>query len=168
MKKVIIVLFLFSGQWLFSQTDVPAKDSLEWQTDLLKAQELSVASNKPIFALFTGSDWCVWCKKLDKDVFAKQEFITWAKKNVILLYLDFPRNKELSPELKQQNAELQQTFQIKGYPTAWIFYLNKDEATKKMNISALGSLGYPQNPEAGKEALIFIDNANNILANRMK
>jgi len=162
-----LVAFIFCGQILFSQTDVAKKDTLVWQTDLLKAQELSTAANKPIFAFFTGSDWCGWCKKLQKNVFEKPEFITWAKKNVILLELDFPRRKQLPPELAQQNNSLQQTFQVQGFPTVWIFTMSKDEATKKYNIAALGNLGYP-NAEAGKEAFEFLKNANNILSKPLK
>src|ERR1700739_4930501 len=160
-----LMAFIFNCQFLFSQVDSAKTNELVWQTDLLKAQELSKASNKPIFAFFTGSDWCGWCIKLQKNVFEKTEFKQWANKNVILLELDFPRRKQLSPELTQQNASLQQTFQVQGYPTVWMFYMTKDKATNKFNISALGSLGYP-NAQSGKEAAEFISKANTILANK--
>lgn len=153
----------------FSQTVVPKKtEALVWYTDILKANEISKASNKPIFAFFTGSDWCGWCKKLQRDVFAKPEFIEWAKKNVVLLELDFPRAKKLSPELTQQNAGLQQTFQVQGFPTIWMFFLAKDEKTQKFTISPLGSLGYPQGAEMGKEELKFLKDANSILKQKVK
>ena len=97
---------------------------------------------------------------------SKPEFIEWAKQNVILLELDFPRYKTLSPELAQQNASLQQTFQITGYPTIWMFYLTKNEQNQKFDIKALGSLGYPQNPEIGKEQIKFLSDANSILKNK--
>ena len=57
-----------------------SQESLVWQTDLMKAHDLSLTGKKPIFAFFTGSDWCGWCHKLQREVFAKPEFITWAKK----------------------------------------------------------------------------------------
>jgi thioredoxin-related protein len=152
-------LFLAVSLSSFSQT------GLEWQTDLVKAQELSKSTNKPIFGFFTGSDWCGWCKKLQREVFAKPEFIEWAQKNVILLELDFPRKTPQSAELAQQNAGLQQAFQVQGFPTVWLFFLSKDPATNNFNISALGSLGYPGGAEPGKEEVKFISNANAILAN---
>lgn len=136
---------------------------LVWYTDINKAQELSVASHKPIFAFFTGSDWCGWCHRLEHNVFDKEGFIKWAREKVILLELDFPRNKQLSPELVQQNSSLQQAFQVAGYPTIWIFYLSKDTAANKMNINALGSLGYPSS-EPGMEETAFLQEANRILA----
>jgi protein disulfide-isomerase len=66
---------------------------------------------------FTGSDWCGWCIKLKNEVFNTPEFKAWAAKKVVLLELDFPRKAEQSAELKKQNQELAQKFNIEGYPT---------------------------------------------------
>lgn len=168
-NKVIVVLFLFMSYTSFGQTDsIVKKDTLVWYTDLMKASEFSISSNRPVFAFFTGSDWCGWCKKLQKDVFSKPEFIVWANKNVILLELDFPRNTKLSPELAKQNSDLQQAFQVRGYPTIWLFFMNKNLETNQLQIEALGSLGYPQGFETGKEEVKFLADANLILANKKK
>jgi protein disulfide-isomerase len=164
-KGIILLISILCFSYnSFAQTkEATTGGGLEWHTDMLKANEISQKSNKPIFAFFTGSDWCGWCKKLQRDVFVKQEFIQWAKSNVVLLELDFPRTKQLSPELKEQNQNLQQTFQVQGYPTIWMFYMVKDEATQKFNINALGSLGYPSGSEPGKEQVKFLNDANTIL-----
>lgn len=164
LKNIPILLLLFFSFKTIAQADTSKKESeLTWYTDLLKANEISKTSNKPIFAFFTGSDWCGWCHKLQRNVFAKPEFIAWAKEKVVLLELDFPRRKQLSPELTQQNAGLQQAFQVQGFPVVWLFFLNKDEKTAKYNIIPLGNLGYPQESEPGKEELKFLKEANSIL-----
>ena len=168
-KLIILGFALFTNFCLNAQKDSLAKkEGLVWYTDIMKANEVSKASNKPLFALFTGSDWCVWCKKLQNDVFIKPEFIQWAKKNVVLVELDFPRTKTLSPELTQQNASLQQTFRVQGFPTIWLFSLNKSADGKTFNIESLGSLGYPQDAEKGKEQVKFLKDANAVLANGKK
>jgi protein disulfide-isomerase len=154
-----VLLFINSA---FAQE---VKNGLTWYTDIQQAYEVSNKSNKPIFAFFTGSDWCGWCHRLEKNVFDKPGFKEWAKQNVILLELDFPRNKKLPDALAQQNAELQTFFQVQGYPTIWIFNMRKDDATKKMNISALGSLMYPQSAP-GKEEETFLASANALLKNK--
>ncbi len=143
-------------------------EPLEWFTDLQKASEISQKNKKPIFGFFTGSDWCGWCKKLQRDVFVKKSFIDWAKKNVILLELDFPRAKILPKEIQEQNASLQQAFQVSGYPTIWIFNITKDAATNKLNLAAMGSLGYPSGAETGKEEVAFLETANKILLTAKK
>lgn len=141
------------------------KNGLTWYTDINQAHKVSEKSKKPVFAFFTGSDWCGWCHRLQANVFDKPGFKEWAKKNVILLELDFPRKKKLSDEQMQQNGGLQQFFSVQGYPTVWMFNIAKDNATGKFNISALGSLGYPQSAP-GKEEEAFLATANQILANK--
>jgi thioredoxin-related protein len=153
----IIIALLFSTQ-VFAQNNT----GLKWYTDVMEAKDISNKTKKPIFAFFTGSDWCGWCKRLQAAVFAKPEFQTWAKKNVVLLELDFPRNKQLPEKLAQQNNELQSFFQVQGFPTVWLCYMDQDKKTKKMSVNALGSLGYPKS-EPGKEAVTFVQNANDIL-----
>ena len=141
---------------------------LTWHTDLDEVHQLSEKSGKPIFGFFTGSDWCGWCHKLQREVFAKEAFITWANENVILLELDFPRKTQLPAELAKQNRELQQAFQVSGYPTIWIFNADKDKETDHFSLSALGKLGYPRGAEAGKEEVKFIADANAVLAKNPK
>jgi len=164
-KKIFFVLILvFAGAFKLSAQS----DSLVWYTELATVHQISKSSNKPIFAFFTGSDWCGWCHRLQANVFAKKEFIDWANKNVVLLELDFPRRKQLPTELAQQNYNLQQVFKVSGYPTIWIFFTTLDATTNNYSIDALGSLGYPQGAEAGKEEVKFLADANAVLANKPK
>jgi thioredoxin-related protein len=170
MKKfryITLSVFITLSSFLFSQKDSASlKQQLVWHTDIMKANDISTVSRKPIFAFFTGSDWCFWCKKIQKDVFSKPEFIEWAAKNVVLLELDFPRGKALPPELAQQNMNLQQTFGVSGYPTIWMFFMNKNADGQRYDIDRVGSLGYPQGAEPGKEELKFLADGNALLDKR--
>lgn len=87
-----------------------------WITDFAKAKTLASEKNIPILVDFTGSDWCGWCMKLDKEVFSKTEFQEYAKENLILLKVDFPRKKLPEPQASA-NGELATKFKIEGYPT---------------------------------------------------
>ena len=118
-----------------------------WLVNVEEAYQLSKKTGKPILANFTGSDWCGWCKRLTAAVFVKDEFKTWANDNVVLLELDFPRKKVIPTEIQQQNAGMQQAFQVRGYPTIWVFYLDKDETTNQFQVRALGSTGYKATPQ---------------------
>jgi len=142
-----------------------AKNDLQWYTDIGQAYELSNKSGKPIFAFFTGSDWCGWCHRLQATVLTKPGFKKWAKDNVILLELDFPRTKKLPDNIAQQNANLQQAFQVRGYPTCWIFTMVKDPREDKFALNPLGQLGYPQS-QPGQEEEAFLATANGILKNK--
>lgn len=151
-----------------AQSETTPAGGLTWYTDLSKAREASDITKKPIFGFFTGSDWCGWCRKLQADVFSKAPFVEWAQKNVILLELDFPRSKQLPAELAEQNQALQQAFKVTGYPTIWLFYVTTDSKSENLNLAALGSLGYPQGAEKGKEEVKFLNDANAVLANGKK
>jgi thioredoxin-related protein len=169
MKRIQIFLFTTILFTIFSNDRVRAqeqKNGLTWYTDINQAYDISNKAQKPIFAFFTGSDWCVWCHRLEHNVFEKPGFKEWARKNVVLLELDFPRKKKLPEKLANQNNGLQQFFKIQGYPTVWMFYLKKDkDKGDKFNVQPLGSLGYPES-EAGKEEVTFIDQANQVLKNK--
>ena len=112
-----------------------------WLVSIEEAYAESKKSNKPIMANFTGSDWCGWCKRLDKSVFHHDEFKQWAKKNVVLLELDYPRRFQVPAEVKEQNANLQRAFGVRGFPTVWVFDMDKD-ASGQFNVNALGKTGY--------------------------
>src|SRR5690606_23636060 len=100
MKKLLFVLFILLGSYAAQAQE------LEWHTDINKAIKLSQDTKKPLLLFFTGSDWCGWCMKLQKDVLKTSDFGKWAKDNVVLVELDFPRQSSQSVELKQQNYSL--------------------------------------------------------------
>ena len=66
---------------------------------------------------FSGSDWCIWCIKLMDEVFDKEEFKAYAKDNLVLLNLDFPRKSTQSEEVQKANQALAERFDIEGFPT---------------------------------------------------
>ena len=120
---------------------IQAQEELTWHTDMSKATDISIKENKPMFLFFTGSDWCGWCIRLQKEVFKTPEFVKWAKDNVVLVELDFPRKNNQTDAVKMQNAQLQQQLQVRGYPTVWFVKAMKMDGNK-VNLNAIGSTGY--------------------------
>ena len=134
MKKIAVGLL--TGLTLLQ---VQAED-LKWLTDLPKAQEQAKAEKKLVMLDFTGSDWCGWCIKLNKEVFSQPEFSDYAKKNLVLVEVDFPRNKPQSEAQKKANTDLQAKYSVEGYPTIIVL----DSNGKKV-----GELNYePGGPKA--------------------
>lgn len=134
MKKLALVVLLIIGSYTAT-----AQDQV-WYDNLDKAMEVSNKTKKPMMLFFTGSDWCGWCIRLQKEVFKTPEFTAWAKDNVVLVELDFPRRKQLAPEIRTQNMQLQQTFGVQGYPTVWFAKGTKKDG--KVNFEQLGRTGY--------------------------
>ena len=109
MKKLLTILLITCSISVFGQ-----QKEAKWHTDVNKAINLSLQSEKPLFFFFTGSDWCGWCKRLVREVFDKPEFTKWAAKNVILVELDFPKRTQIDPDVLKQNRELAQMFGVRG------------------------------------------------------
>nr|WP_228446882.1 thioredoxin family protein [Chryseobacterium sp. 3008163] len=66
---------------------------------------------------FSGSDWCIPCIKLHKNIIETEDFKKLETENVIIyINADFPRNKknQLSPELKKRTLRLQISIIKKG------------------------------------------------------
>jgi len=141
MKNILFALpFVLMTFMVSAQSDYKAHQD-GWLVNLEEAYAESKKTGKPIMANFTGSDWCGWCKKLSASVFNKEEFKTWADKNVVLLELDYPKRFQVPADIKKQNADLQQAFKVRGFPTVWVFDLKKDN-NDKFSINAMGKTGY--------------------------
>jgi thioredoxin-related protein len=106
-------------RWKAAQTPAGqvSATGTQWLTDLPKAQALARTENKMVLLDFTGSDWCGWCIRLKKEVFSQPEFIAYANKNLVLVEVDFPRQKPQSREQKQANQKLAAQYRVEGYPT---------------------------------------------------
>jgi thioredoxin-related protein len=140
MKTIAFLSIIFLTS-LSSFAQKSAKEDLVWHTDLNKAIELANKEKKPMMLFFTGSDWCGWCVRLQKEVFTQNEFKKWAQDNVILVEVDFPRANIQTEEVKTQNRNLQQQFAVRGYPTCWFVKADKLK-DGKVNFTQLGSKGY--------------------------
>ena len=153
MKSIMLtVLLSVSTLVTWSQTAT----TLSWYTDVSLASQAAAAENKPMLLFFTGSDWCGWCHRLQREVFNTPAFTTWASSDVILVELDFPRNKVLPQNIMEQNQMLQQQFGVQGYPTVW--FVNVTKEADKLNLAPLRSSGYLQ---GGPE--VWITNAKAII-----
>lgn len=92
-----------------------------WTTDFEAAKKQATEEKKSLLIDFTGSDWCGWCKKLDKEVFVHDAFKAGVKDKFVLVELDFPRDKsKITEETLAQNKELQKKYGVRGFPTILI------------------------------------------------
>ena len=163
LKFLTLALFVAGGLSLQAQSTAAYEAENEgWLVSLDEAYAQSKKTGKPIMANFTGSDWCGWCKRLTASVFSKPDFKQWAAENVVLLELDFPKRKKLPDAIRSQNAGLQRAFKITGYPTVWVFDLDKKDPNAQYNISALGKTGYSPSVEK------FTTGVDQMIAKRVK
>lgn len=122
--------------------DTESVSDHSWPQDFEAAQAESRETGKPMIVLFTGSDWCPPCMRLEKKVLSKPDFHEWADENVVFVMLDYPRSKPQSAKIEEQNTELLREFETKvaGFPTMLVMDADKN---------VLGSLDFaPSGPKA--------------------
>ena len=107
MKKSLIIMLLFMVTQGYSQ---------EWKSNLEEAKKEATEQNKNILLVFSGSDWCAPCIKLDKNVWQSAAFKEESQKSWILIKADFPKKKAdlLSPELTTNNQKLAEKYNKEG------------------------------------------------------
>lgn len=124
MKKVILLtVILFSVFLISSYSFEPA--TLVWETNFSSAVQKAKKEKKALLVNFTGSDWCGWCKKLDKEVFSQQKFIDYADQKLVCVKIDFPRAVKQTKEEKAQNQALAQKYRVEGLPSILLMDTNE-------------------------------------------
>ena len=144
MKKLLLLAVLVLV-WAVAYRSFGNSGNAAGATDTSAARASSGAAGKLTLLDFTGSDWCGWCQKLDREVFSQAEFQQFARDNIIFTKVDFPRNFPQSPAERAQNAELAKKYGIRGFPTIVVLNSKGQE---------VGRLGYmPGGPRQFVEAL---------------
>ncbi len=87
-----------------------------WLTNLDTAKQKAKEEHKFILVNFSGSDWCIPCIRLHKEVFSSTAFINYAAANLVLVNADFPRKgkNQLSKEQQKLNDALAERYNPAG------------------------------------------------------
>ncbi|MCK0158532.1 thioredoxin family protein [Cellulophaga sp. F20128] len=127
MKHFLIVIAILCSVVVSAQ---------EWSENYTQALEKAADENKPLLIVFSGSDWCGTCIKLDTQIWQSKEFIKYAQQELVLYRADFPRKKKnkLPEKVANSNAEIADKFNPNGY-FPFVLLLNKEE-------EILGKTGY--------------------------
>ena len=97
-----------------------AAADITWTENYNGGLEQAAAAKKPVFLLFTGSDWCPTCMELEKNILSSREFQDYAAAKLISIKVDFPRKRPQMPIQSQINEELSQKFAVEGFPTMFL------------------------------------------------
>lgn len=105
MKKLLVILSLFASLAAVAQT-----------SKMEQALSAARTEHKQVLLTFSGSDWCIPCIRMEKEIFEKEDFQQYAKAHLVQLQADFPRLKkhQLAAELKKENEELAAKYNPKG------------------------------------------------------
>ena len=144
MKKLFLALVLLIG--------ITSSAQIESVKNLNEAKLLASQEQKDIMIVFSGSDWCVPCMRLDKEILSQPGFENYAAKKIVLLKADFPsrtkNKKQISKVQQAYNAKLFEKYNPKG-----IFPL---VVMLDSNLKVIAETGYKKMSPSGYAS--YIDN----------
>jgi tetratricopeptide (TPR) repeat protein len=88
-----------------------------WLEDLASGLEKAQREKKDGLILFTGSDWCPPCIKLEQEILSRPEFLAEAAQRFVLIKLDFPRNSPQPEKIAEQNKLWAKEYGVDAFPT---------------------------------------------------
>ena len=113
--RFLLLLLLLAGALTMARPtlaqEAPAAATsaaaVTWNSDLTAALQQAKTTNRPVLAVFSGSDWCKPCIMLKQEVLDQPAFEQYAQSNLVLARFDFPRGKKnrLSPAQTKQNEQ---------------------------------------------------------------
>ncbi|WP_163326220.1 thioredoxin family protein [Draconibacterium mangrovi] len=88
-----------------------------WQSDFQQSLQTAKTEDKPVILVFSGSDWCAPCMKLENEIWSSDEFKNYSAEHFVLYKADFPRQKKNQPDSGQvkANKELAEKYNQKGF-----------------------------------------------------
>ena len=182
--KIAPLVFLFTWSSFSASILKSGAELGKWSMDFDAAIKLAEKHNLAIFLNFTGSDWCGWCKLMDRSVFSDVEWSKFAKEKLSLVTIDFPQDPTIVPaHFKDRNLKLQERFGIMGYPTYVLLEsdgetelgrlgANQDKSVKRFKQEILEIIKYSKgqvetytkefSPERAAEYKRLVDQLNKI------
>ncbi|AAD19064.1 putative thioredoxin disulfide isomerase [Chlamydia pneumoniae TW-183] len=128
-----------SGENL-QQTRPIAAANLQWES-YAEALEHSKQDHKPICLFFTGSDWCMWCIKMQDQILQSSEFKHFAGVHLHMVEVDFPQKNHQPEEQRQKNQELKAQYKVTGFPEL-VFIDAEGKQLARMGFEPGGGAAY--------------------------
>ena len=97
-------------------TVMPEDDGI-WTVNMDFAKKIAKEKDLKLLILFTGSDWCHWCKLLNEEVFSKDAFQQEVVKMFVPVKLDFPSAVKFPEEIRKSYEAEMKKYDVRGYPT---------------------------------------------------
>lgn len=123
MRRLTALLFLPLFIFLAAIHSSYPADEIRWYS-LEEAQKLAKENDKKVL-VYAEAVWCTYCKKMEKEVFPKQEVIESLAKYYYPVRVDIESDKKMvfngDPITGSQFA---QKYRVRGTPTT--FFINKE------------------------------------------
>jgi thioredoxin-related protein len=87
---------------------------ISWVHGSFASNHIIENKKKDTLLIFTGSDWCLPCMQLEKNILSDSLFIQFISHNIELIQADFPQKKKLEANEISRNEKLAELYNPKG------------------------------------------------------
>jgi thioredoxin-related protein len=116
-----------------------AEDGIySWSTEIDEAADEAQRQDQLLFVYFSGSDWCPYCQRLNKEVLETERFSSFMQEHFVPVLIDFPRQREQAESKREANAALARRLGIRGVPTILVMKPESREVIKKLGYDSGG------------------------------
>lgn len=114
--KTLIFVFLFFSAAVVKANGDQKSGNINWVT-IEEAQEKGKTDPRSVF-VDVYTDWCGWCKKMDKSTFQDADVVNYVNQNYYAVKLDAESNERVTFNgVELTERELARAFRVSGYPT---------------------------------------------------
>lgn len=117
----MVSLFLVLSSYTEKEKPLAEKEGgIKW-LNIEEAQELSKDEPRKIF-IDVYTDWCGWCKKMDKTTFTDEKVAEYVNENYYAVKLKADSDDTVTFHGKEyKQSELARALRVSGYPTIVFF-----------------------------------------------
>ena len=123
MKLFVFTFVLLLTTTLMSAGDKPAE--LKWRKFDEGFAEAKKMNKKIMLDVYT--DWCGWCKRLDKDVYGNDKVMAYLNEQYVSIKLNAESKSMVTyKDTAYSETQLARAFGVTGYPAIIFFESNSD------------------------------------------
>lgn len=128
MNSILRTLILTGMLGAFALSAAAGEGKLKWMSF---NEGLAYAKkNKKKVLIDVYTDWCGWCKKMDKDTYDDKDVSAYLEENYAVIKMNAESSKKLKFQDKEYTEqELSGAFGVTGYPTTIFLSSNGDPIT---------------------------------------
>lgn len=99
---------------IFLYFGIPIVHFFSFVDGSLGSNQLVESRKQDTLLIFTGSDWCLPCMRLEKSILSDSVFTNYIASSVIFIHADFPQKKKLSEIEVMRNEKLAEYYNPNG------------------------------------------------------
>ena len=130
-RLIVLAVLSFISSSMFvakSQAALFQRSGIQWNNDINESIAMSKQLNKPML-LKVSTDWCSYCKKMQRETFSDATVIAKVNENFVPVYIDGDKNKALVKQLG-----------VRSFPTTVVVSPNQEVLASITGFRSAGQL----------------------------